>query len=183
MTHQDAKEKLGAIGNIPENKNLLSQINFKMIIRRAPTVNYFCTKVNIPGAILPHINQGTPFVNIPQYGDHLEFKPLVITFHVDEDLKNYIEIYQWMRDLAKAETFTQFKELKSHPQQTGYGLRSEIIISILNSTRNANFNLTFYDCIPTELSDLTFDAQLPDTVMSNASMVLRYLNWDYSTNA
>jgi len=179
-----AETNKGILSRIPENKNLLSQINFKMLLRRSPNVDYFCSKVNIPGIILPVVWQNTPFVDIPQTGDRASFKPLVVTFKVDEDLINYMNMYSWLRDLGFTDQFQQYKDLKSHPQYTGVGLRSDIVVSILDSTRNANFTITYYDAIPIELSDLQFDAQALNPLMVNASVVIRYLNWDYelSTN-
>lgn len=173
----------GALSRVPENLNLLSQINFKMMLVRSPEVEYFLTKVNVPGVLLPATKQPTPFVDIWQYGDHVQYKPLVVTFKVDENLTNYLTMYQWIRDLGKSDTFDQFKNLKANPQISGYGLKSDIVVSILDSARNANFNITYYDCIPVELSDLQFDAQATDVMMINAAVSIRFLTWDFTTNA
>lgn len=173
-----------ALDGLPKNPNQLSNINFKLLIKRMPGVVFFCHKANIPGANLPVTWQPTPFVDIPEYGDHLEFKPFVVSFKVDEDLRNYVEFYSWLREIGKADSFAEFKKLKSQPNYTGRGIKSEAILSILDSNRNANFNITYHDCIPVDISDLNFDAQSPDVMMINATATMRYINWTFerSTN-
>lgn len=170
---------MSTLYGLPKNPNQLSQINFKLIIKRMPGVTFFCHKANLPGANLPVAWQPTPFVDIPIYGDHLEFKPFTATFKVDEDLNNYMEFYSWLRQVGKADNFQEFKKLKNNPVYTGLGLESEAILSILNSERNANFNVTYHNCVPVDISDLNFDAQAQDVMMVNATVVMRYVNWDF----
>lgn len=148
-------------------------------MKRSPTLIYFCTKVNVPGVSLPAVNQPTPFVVIPQPGDHLEFNPFQAIFKVDEDLTNYFEIHAWLRALGKADQFKDYAALEAKPQYTGFGLKSDIVCSILNSSRNANFNIIYNDAFPTDLSDIVFDSQSSDVMTLSATVTFRYLNYDY----
>lgn len=168
-----------ALDNNVTNPNQLSQINFRMFIKRSPTLSYFCNRVNVPGLILPATEYATPNLAIPIYGDKVVFNPLTVTFKVDEDLKNYFEIHSWMRALGNADDTNNFAALKAVPQYTGAGLMSEILVSILSSARRSNFNLTYYDCFPVNLSDLNFDATATDLQTITASVEFRYLNYDH----
>jgi hypothetical protein len=162
------------------NPNQLSQLNFKLAIKRSPTLSYFCQRAIVPGLILPATHQPTPLMDIPVFGDKVTFNPLVVTFKVDEDLKNYFEIHSWMRALGNADDSDNFKALAANPQYTGIGLKSEILLTIENSARRSNFNVTFYDAFPVSLSDLAFDATASDLATVTASAEFRYLNFDHA---
>jgi hypothetical protein len=116
-----------------------------MSLKSVPYISHI-----IPGLVLPPTSQPTPVMDIPVYGDHVTFNPLVVTFKVDEDLRNYFEIHSWMRALGNADDQANFKALAANPQYTCIGLKSEILFSILNSARRSNSN-TFYDAFPVNL--------------------------------
>ena len=82
-----------AIRNQPTNLNQLNVVSFETNFLRMPSVSYFCQRVNIPGITLSNTIQSTPFANIPIEGDILEFEDLTIGFIVDEDMQNYLELY------------------------------------------------------------------------------------------
>ena len=52
---------MSAINNTPENKNFLSPLNFRFQIKKAPNVNFFIQKVNIPQIELPQVDTPNPF--------------------------------------------------------------------------------------------------------------------------
>src|SRR5205085_12258412 len=104
-----------ALDNQPSNFNILSQINFRFILKRAPSFVFFCTKCNVPGISLTSIDRPTPFVPIPVHGDEPEFEELHAAFMVDEDYNNFFEIYEWMAALGTTENFEQYAALKAKP--------------------------------------------------------------------
>jgi hypothetical protein len=163
------------------NPNLLSQINFKLILKRAPTLNFLCTDIEVPGCNLPSPAASTPFVPIPEPGDHLDFDPLSITFLVDEDFLNWIEVHQWLRAVAHADNFEQYKALDDVPQWTGHSVKSEIVVAILDSARNANFILTFYDAFPLSISKLNLTTAATAIKHIKCTATFAYMNFDYSS--
>ena len=94
-------QHLTAIDNTPQNLNFLSPINFKFMLKRAPHVNFFIQKINIPGLSLPTIDVSNPLIKVPYAGDHLNYEELNISFKVDEDLQNYMEINTWLKSIGK----------------------------------------------------------------------------------
>ena len=72
---------MSAIDNTPSNKNFLSPLNFKFQIKKAPHVNFFIQKVNIPDVKLISPEYPNPFVNAPIPGEHLTYGILEITFN------------------------------------------------------------------------------------------------------
>ena len=92
-----------AVDNTPANKNFLSPLNFRFQIKKAPNVNFFVQKVNIPEIAVRAPDVMNPFVKIPYPGDHLEYGIFNISFKVDEDLQNYLEIHMSLRAFANQE--------------------------------------------------------------------------------
>ena len=96
-----------AIQNQPANLNQLNVISFQTNFLRMPMVDYFCQRVSIPGITSSSIVQTTPFADVPIEGDHLVFEDLSLDFIVDEDLKNYIEIFDWLKAIGFPDNFEQ----------------------------------------------------------------------------
>ena len=166
---------VGAIDNTPVNKNFLSPLGFKFLIKKAPYVNFFAQKVNIPAIALKSPITGNPFVNVPYPGEHLSFGKLQLTFKVDEDLQNYLEIHNWIKALGKPENFEQYKTVQDQKSWTGEGIYSDISVMILSSTKMSNFEITFVDGYPTSLSDLVFN-----TIDENVNYIAATVEFDYS---
>ena len=102
---------------------------------------------------------------IPTPGDMMDFGDLNIRFLVDEDLKNYMEIQNWMRGLGFPESVQEFRDLETSGKlpkkdyvQEGHDIYSDGTLQILSSNFNAKFNVMFKDLWPYSLSTLNFDA-------------------------
>lgn len=166
----------------PTNHNLLSSLDFRMSLKRAPTVSYFAQQFTLPGITLPPAIRPTPFVNIPEIGDHLEFEPLVFAFKVDEDLTNYVEIFNWMRALGFPENWEQhqpLRPLKNVPianTQT-----TDVSVITTTNARNPNKKITFYDAWPTNLSSLDFNTMDTEMQYLQATVTFNYTYYDISS--
>ena len=77
------------------NRNFLSPIGFLFVLDKARKTSFLCQKVNVPTLSLGEYNIQTGLVPIPVEGN-LSFGNLIIDFLVDEDLRNYMEIHNWM---------------------------------------------------------------------------------------
>lgn len=162
----------------PSNKNFLSPLNFKFTIKKAPHVNFFIQKVNVPQIVLKAPIAPNPFVNIPYPGDHIDYSTLEITFKVDEDLQNYLEIHNWIKQLGKPKDFDGYKEISSKKDWTGEGIYSDISVMILSSTKMANYEVTYADSHPVSLSGLTFLTTDTDVNYIEASATFKYTYYD-----
>ena len=169
----------GAIGQVPETFNYQSPLGFRFFIKRLPNVNYFVNKINIPGVTLPAADEQTPFVVLPQPGDHVIFEPLVLTFLVDEGLNNYIELQKWLRTISDLQGGNAYEKLNKHPEWTGHGVKSEIVLSLLDSAKNAKVNVLFHDAWPSNLTSLQFDATHQDVPYLVATSVFKYSTYDF----
>ena len=159
------------------NKNFLSPINFKFALKRAPHVNFFVQKVNLPGLSLPDIDINNPLIRVPYPGEHLLYEELDLSFKVDEDLKNYMEIHEWLRALGKR-TYEEYRTLAGKAQTTGDSIRSDMTLTVLTSNRNANYSITFKDAFPIKLSGIDFNVTSTDIDYVQALATFRYVTYD-----
>jgi hypothetical protein len=89
-----------------------------------------------------------------------------------------MEIHNWIRGLGFPEQFSEYADLKSKSQISGEGLRSDLGLIILNSTKTPNFQFTFRDAFPVYLSDVVFDTTLQDVQYLSASAQFQYTLYD-----
>jgi len=148
---------MSAIDNTPENKNFLSPLGFKFTIKKAPHVNFFIQNVNIPSISITNVNVGNPFVKIPHSGEQMEFGDLQITFKVDEDMANYLELFNWIVSLGKPDNYTGYAALAAQPLISGLGISSDISLIILDSHKNSNMEIIYRDAFPISLGNLDFN--------------------------
>lgn len=167
-----------AIDNTPENKNFLSPLNFRFQIKKAPHVNFFIQRVNIPAIQVGNADTSNPFVVIPHPGDHINYGTLEITFKVDEDLTNYLEIHNWIRALGFPEKYEEYKTIQDVKPYTGDGIYSDISLIVLASTKTPNYDITYRDAFPISLSALTFLTTDSSVNYIEASATFKYTLFD-----
>lgn len=153
----------------PQNKNYLKPNAFRFIFSRLPNVEYFCQSTNLPKITLGSAFQPTPFVDIPHTGDKMEYDLLNITFMVDEDMQNYMELFNWIEGLGFPRTHDQFAKLTRNPSTKFMGsdkmlessLYSDASLFILNNNNLPIAEVLFEDVFPVSLEALDFDLRIP----------------------
>jgi hypothetical protein len=164
-----------ALDKNPTNHNFLSPLNFKFQIKRAPHINFFIQEINLPSISIQPKEVGNPFVKIPYPGDHIDYTLLTVKFKVDEDLKNYLEMQSWLRGLGFPQSFDEYSTLSNQNQLEGKGLRSDISLIILNSTKLPNYEITFTEAFPVSLSELVFSTTEDTVNYMTATVDFRYI--------
>ena len=143
----------------PTNLNQLNVVSFDVSFSRLPAVQYFCQRISLPTVVLGETNEPTPFLNLPIEGDTLTFEAMSLSFIVDEDLQNYISIYNWMTALGFPRDYAQFAILKepgaANQTDSKY---SDLTIVLHTNKSNPNYRIRFTDCFPTSISSIQFDA-------------------------
>ena len=83
------------------NKSILNKNNFRLLIDKIPTVEYYVKTVNIPGLQFSEVAQPAG-IGLDAFfpGDKVAFDTLDVTFLVDEDLENFKEVYDWMDSIV-----------------------------------------------------------------------------------
>ena len=153
--------------NNPNELDYLRPNAFKFQIHNIPNVSYFCQAANIPEINLPPAQQPTPLVDIPHPGDKLEFGVLMIRFLIQEDMKNYKELYDWLVGLGFPEDHKQFGEFTktqeyrfpdlSPKNQKGLAMSSDATLTVLDSNNNPKIVFRFVDAFPISLQGLDFE--------------------------
>ena len=87
---------MSALQNLPSNISYLSPIGFRFVLSNFPEVNYFCQSANIPGISIGQIDLPTPTSTGYMSGDEVSFEELTISFVIDENMKNWLSIYDWI---------------------------------------------------------------------------------------
>lgn len=165
------------------NKNMLSPVGFNFHIRKLPELNFFVQSVSIPGVNLGYTEQPNPFKKLPVYGDHWEYNgELVVSFKINEDLGNYISIYEWLQSIAFPDTFEQFKKIaETDKTLIGEGVESDGHINILSSAMNPIIRIDFEDMFPVSLTDITFDTKdsTIEYVEAQVGFKFKKYTWSY----
>lgn len=162
----------------PINMNFLQADGFQVVIRRLPHVTFFTQEIKIPGFTLTPTQQPTPYISIPQTGDHIEFEPLSITFKIDEDLKNFMEIYNWIVGIGYPDDTSQYKALADKGIMSGEGIVSDISIMITTNIKNYNVEFMFRDCFPISLGGFELSTTNPDVTHLSTTATFKYTKYD-----
>ena len=160
----------------PDNRSFLSPIGFQFSIQKLPHVNYFCTQANVPDITLGQVDQfDTPLIRIPQPGSKLTFGQLDVVFNVDEDMKNYKEIYNWLIGLGFPDNFEQSANIRTRTPSSRGTVFSDATLLITTAQYQTNVSVNFVDAYPTNLSTLQFNTQNTDIeyLTATASFVYR----------
>lgn len=158
-------------------KNFLSPLNFKFKLKRAPNLNFFIQQIIIPGVSLPSVDVNNPLLRIPYPGDHVMYEELSITFKVDENLQNYLEIQNWIRGIGKV-SYQEYATISNNKAYTGDGIRSDISVTVLTSSKNPNYEIVFQEAFPISLSGLTFQTTAESIDYLEATAQFKYLIYD-----
>ena len=156
----------------PSNKNFLGQTGFRLVLERTPTMNYFSQSASLPGISLGTSNVVNPLLDYPLPGEKLTFSPFDISFRVDEDLKNYIEIYNWLVGLGSPSTTDQYNRFKNNSVHQSN--LSDATLSILSSKYNPNIRVKFQKMFPESISELLFTSTGSDIEYLEATVSFRY---------
>jgi hypothetical protein len=108
--------------------------------------------LNIPNLSNPTPIQPNPLTQIPHSGDHISWGELNVDFKVSEDLQNWLEIYNWIRETGFPTESQEYKDIAERPNWVGQGLKSDISILILNSSQVPVFECVLKDAFPISLT-------------------------------
>ena len=175
----------------PTNLNYLSPVNFDLLITKLPKTRYFCTGVTIPSVNFTEALMNTRLaIESALPGDKITFDPLTVKFVVDEDMKNYQEIFDWIMKLGPGVDPADFssltKQVKTGTTVTTAGddleMYSDATLMINTSSNNANIEINFIDCFPTTLGSIEFTTDASDVTYAVCDLTLRYTYYMIKTS-
>ena len=158
------------------NRNYLSPVGFKLVLAKKEKLDFFSSSATVPGLTLGTAIQPTPLRNIDVPGDELLFDDFVMEFLVDEDLKNYMVVQNWLRGLGFPEGYSEYGELIKDAD----GLQDRKLqycdgsLHILNSNFRDIARVTFRDLFPVALTPLQFTASDDDINYFTSTVTFKY---------
>ena len=114
--------------------------------------------------------------NIDVPGERLSYGDLTLRFLVDENMENYISVYNWLTGLGFPETTKEFADLikDKDGQRDPKEAFCDGTLRILNSNYREVAKVKFNDLFPTSLTSLDFDATNTDVQYFTAEATFKY---------
>ena len=142
----------------PKNINPLADVQFKFDVSALPNTSFFIQTVNLPGISLEAQVVATPQLqNFSRHTGIITYEALDVTFMIDEYLKNWQEIFEWM--IGKESKYTT------------------AVLTILSSSMNPTMEIHFKEIFPTSLSAISFDSTTTDPVYQTATVAFNYTEY------
>ena len=173
-----------AFGKQIANRNFLSGVAFKFNLAKFPKVDFFSNSARIPELNLELAQQASYLKNIDVPGERLTFGDFTLRFIVDENMENYLAVYNWLTGLGFPESGKQFKEITTDTdgQRDPKEAFCDGTLRILNSNYREVAKVKFTDLFPVSLTSLDFDATNTDVQFFTAEATFKYTLYKLSTN-
>lgn len=165
----------------PTNVNPLQPNKFQLNFSRTPTMQFFCQAISVPGISLSEIPRNTPFVDLYSPGEKAIYDVLNVTFVVDEELKSWLEIHNWIRALTFPKEFQEYRDLERMSKYVGNTQRpqySDASLTFLSSSYTPTWRFKFFDCFPTSISAFVLSAQEGPENIITADATFRFAYYD-----
>ena len=185
----------------PDKLDYLSPTQFKFNIHQLPKVEFFCTAANVPAINLGEAIFPTPYKQIPVMGDTLTYDNLSISFIVDENLENYIELHEWLTAIGFPKDREQFTTFRSSTADSpvltqgvsddrglttgtaqlstsARGMFGDAILTILTNKNNPVVEVRFQDIYPVALGALDFTQTATDVEYITVTADFSYKIYD-----
>jgi hypothetical protein len=158
------------------NSNFLYTTGFKIVVnrKRFPNLEFFAQGVTHPSLDLSPTVQNFRGTDAYFPGDKLIYGDLTMEILIDEDMRVYQEIFDWMHQLVTT---------KINPNDTRYGSRDHAIYDIsiipLSSANNGVRNITYKGCFPISLGTVDFNANAGDAIPSITQVTFRFSQFTF----
>jgi len=163
--------------NQPKAENYLYPTSFQLSIARIPNTVYNCQTANVPGVTVAEIARNNPAsgltLKIPS--QNLQFEDLQIKFLIDEQMLNWIEIYNWMQNLRVVADWGTVKPFLDQ--------LSDAALVLYSSANNPIKTLRFHNMFPKELSSIEMDATVdnPQAMSATVTFAFEYFTFGDDT--
>jgi len=109
-----------------------------------------------------------------------------ITFLVDEDMRNWTEIHDWIRGMTFPTDFKEYVDLERQAKSPYIRGReknkpqySSAVMTLFTNKNNPNFRVKFVDLFPTSVGTILFNAQDTAENIAIADATFRFSYYEY----
>jgi hypothetical protein len=135
-------------------------------------MTYFCQRANIPSLSFGTSVQSNPTgISIRRPGTSYVYEDLQVGFAVDENMKNWLEIHDWIKDLGIS--YVGATEVLAEAQKV-----CSAYVLVLNSNYRPILAVKYKNVYPTFLSGIEFDSSLTDTDVIIATATFAYTHYE-----
>ena len=160
----------------PDTNNYLATNFFRFEITRLPTVTYFCQSASLPSLNLTPVEQPTALgINAKFIGGKYNFEDLTVSFVVDEDMKNWREVFEWMKDIGTMEKLNN--PIDNVQTQDFF---SDVLLVVTNSVYKPKYHIRFKDAFPIALSGIDFNSASTENEPVVATATFTYTSYNIS---
>ena len=139
------------------------------MIDKIPNVNFFCQSCNLPGLSAGQFLQVTPLRDMPIAGDKVQMNELRVRFVIDEELQNWLEIYNWIKTITFPDNQEQYK------QENVY---SDGMLTLLTSNKNVQYVAKFTNLFPIDLTDIEMSSDVADAEVVASDATFAYTTYN-----
>jgi hypothetical protein len=153
-----------------------SQQNYYFTIAKYPEVSYDIVDAAIPDISLGKMGIKTPYYEYKVTGTSLSFSELRLTFIVNEDLANYLQIYKWLMSLKEFAVLPdsmldEVAAINEKLSSYSASVKSDCQLHILTNKKNTQTIFKFVDCWPYSLGSINLSVKAGvSTVVCNFSL-------------
>ncbi len=162
---------------VPENITPLSPNGFMFTVTKLPDISFFCQQVNLPGLTLGDPEYANPFTKQPIPGETLTYDTLEINFLIDNEMKNYKYLYNWIIALGFPNEYEQYRAFVQSDNNNYSELAknySDATLSILTGNNNIAQQVQFIDLFPVTIGTVTFQSTNTDVNYIQCNATFRY---------
>lgn len=147
-----------------QNMNFLTTNRATLQIKGLEDFEFAVTGFTLPSLELPVSPVETMFLTGREAGDKPIYGDVEVEFIIDEDMKNWITVYEWFQGLIF--------------QRTSTPRNSDGAIIIYSSHNNPIIKIKLYEMIPSYLSAIRFSEDIPVTTPLKAEAHFSILYYD-----
>lgn len=157
------------------NLNYLQPTGFKVVIDRTryPNMEYFVQSVSHPGAQLTPLELPVRRItSVPLAGDKMTFSEVSFNIILDEDMKSYREMFDWMTRIVND------GQVSAGQRDTKIPTYADVTLHVLSSHNNTVQKIRYLDCVPTSLGDIEFVSTTGDTTYVTFAASFRFSQFE-----
>ena len=133
---------------------------FTLLIPSLPNVQFFLQSFDMPSVSLDSCIVDTRFVDYSLMGDKLIYEPITLTFLVDKYVRNYSNVFNWMKSMTV--------------EGSNVGFTDNVVLMVDNQPL-----IRFNDAYPVSISGLNMDSTVTGVEYIKCSLTMRYSYFDY----
>lgn len=149
--------------------NHLDATDFQINIPRLPEADFAAKQFTLPGISGSAVKVAGPFNPVNMGYDRVEYEELQLMFTVDENLKNYMAAFNWIKSIGADKALNHDRK----------NYTSDVIVIPYTSSDRPLKSIKFVNAFPISLSGVEFSTTESDVVYPTATITMTYDFYDF----